>query len=263
MNSPICQRCGAPISAAASFCRGCGNPLASSSPDPPTTSPRIPPRQPLARAAKPAEPSAPRSRRGTWTAVAVLVLVAAAGGSAAAYFVVATDKTERPDAYTARGVSSGTQAHSTTVQTNRPGTVRYDRGAYQVTLPSDWKPEDVEADHGSYVESTWHPPGTHQVTILVDDTRPYSGTAEDGARNVRQHFDNVTAYQEISFGPASVGPQDGWRWEFWLRNLHKVDWFIASCQTGVALLGEAPTSTYDNYASTFEEAAASLRPTCE
>lgn len=155
------------------------------------------------------------------------------------------------------------QASAATSDQQPPSADRsYAGESYTLGIPRGWVRDSSEVDHGSYVESRWHLPGTPSVVLLIDHTAGYSGTAEGGAASVRSQFTKTSDYHEIDWSPTTLPAGDGWQWEFRLGDERKVDTFVVACGTGYAVLGAAPTGSFQDYRPVFARATTSLRPNC-
>jgi hypothetical protein len=229
--------------------------------------PPAPPSTVVSSAAWPTPPHAagpPSGASARWKLpVLVAMILVALAGAVAAMAIATTGSHTRVVTETPVQDESAPTASAEEPKPQRETTdVRYDRGAYSLVLPRGWTAGARSVDHGAYIESRWHPQGEPDVTVLVDHTPGFSGTAEKGASAVRAQVSRARGYREISYGPETPGDRELWRWEFVLRGERKVDWFLMGCDTGYALLGQAPTGTFDDHADAFAQAASSLRPTC-
>jgi hypothetical protein len=133
---------------------------------------------------------------------------------------------------------------------------------YTLSPPAGWVRDAREKDHGGYVESRWHLPGSPGVFVLVDHTVGFDGTAVEGARSVRALTRRSPGYREFAFAPTVLAGATAWRWAFALGGVRKVDWFLTGCGTGYALLGAAPADRWSTYFHLFADVARSLEPTC-
>jgi hypothetical protein len=129
--------------------------------------------------------------------------------------------------------------------------------------PAGWHIALDEVSKGAYVESRWHLAGAAGVALFVDHTPGYAGTAFNAANGERQSFLNLPGYQQVGFAPISLtADPNGEQWTFILNGAEKVDTFAVACNTGYAVLGQAPASAWDQYAAIFQAVAESLQPDC-
>jgi hypothetical protein len=123
------------------------------------------------------------------------------------------------------------------------------------------------AGEKSYTESQWRSRDDFGTEIHIDYTTPFDGDVEASTRGLRSRRHQGAGYREYFFG--SYTREDGseaWRWHFSSFEdgveVHRVAYYTAGCNTGYALLGVTPTSSWDRLSSVFDAAAASLRPRC-
>jgi Double-GTPase 2 len=135
---------------------------------------------------------------------------------------------------------------------------------FTIQRPSgDWVLDHDEVAKPGYIETRWHLAGEPKVLFLVDHTPGFSGTAEEGAEGVSKSFSRVSSYRELDFSATQLPAGDAWRWEYEVDGQHSVDTFLMSCNTGYAARGAAPAGQWSHYAQSFEDATATLTPTCE
>jgi hypothetical protein len=167
-------------------------------------------------------------------------------------------KPQRP----ARSVSSNAPAPAPSPALRPHAHALVRTSTFTLMPPRGWVRDAREKDHGSYVESRWHPAGTPAAFLLIDHTAGFRGTAVEGARSVRRMTRENADYRELGFARAALSGTDAWRWEFALGDVRKVDWFLTDCGTGYALLGAAPADRWDEFKQSFIDAARSLKPQC-
>ena len=243
-----CPACGRPLEPSAAFCATCGTAVASWAPQ------VAPPAQPATTSDGP---------HPALIAGFVIAVVLAVGAVAAVVLLVAGgDGGEQQQAAAATPPPT---AEVRTIVEQRPAPAaskQYDRGAYELSLPSAWLVQARGEDKGSYIESVWRHPSDADVTVLVDHTPGYTDPPEVGAQAVRSMTSQSDGYREIAFGPTRLGGRDAWRWEFEAGGERKVDYFLTACGTGFAILGTAPPARFARHADDFRRAAQSLDPTC-
>lgn len=116
---------------------------------------------------------------------------------------------------------------------------------FSASPPDGWVQDSDAKDKGGFSETRWHLPGSPEVYGLVDHTAGYTGSAETGARGVRDAVAKSDGYSEIDF---SAGDDDSWRWEFTLDGTRKLDVFHSCGAGGYAILAAAPEADWDTYA---------------
>lgn len=135
---------------------------------------------------------------------------------------------------------------------------------FTIQRPSgNWILDHHEVQKPGYIESRWHMAGEPKVIFLVDHTPGFSGTAQEGAEGVSKLFAHVESYRELGFNADQLPAGDAWRWEYEVHGVHSIDTFLMSCDTGYAARGAAPSPDWASYAQSFEDAIATLTPSCE
>ena len=163
--------------------------------------------------------------------------------------------------------STSTTNSSSTTTTSTSSQTQESYGSYSATdyaldTPAGWTTVEDQAQKPGYVESKWRDPANPQTSILVD-TQPDSGlSAEQDAASVRAQTGSTPGYQEISFEPASIAGNDGWKWVFQLPGTERVDYFLNVCGTSFAILGSTTAQRFDQLAGVFQHVTESLQPSC-
>jgi hypothetical protein len=80
---------------------------------------------------------------------------------------------------------------------------------------------------------------------------------------VRSETSQTPGYEEISFGPISLGGLPAARWVFDVEGDRRVDYFFVNCEVGFAVLGSSAPTTFGAWASTFHRVASSVEPFCD
>lgn len=158
-------------------------------------------------------------------------------------------------------VSSG-QVAGATATSRRPARRTFQRAAFTIKLPRAWKVSARDDREPGYVSNRWRSPNSGKTTLRVDYTRNVRVTASVSAKRLRRQVSRARSYHEYSFRRVKLGDRRAWRWEFRLRGLRKVDYFVNACGTGYALLGATTPKRWKQYKKTFTRAAQSWEPTC-
>lgn len=236
--SAYCASCGVSTSAAGSFCSACGTPL------------QAPP---------------PPSAHGWQAAAAITAIVL---GAAAVGVTVLAVASRRSDDHRTTQTTAVTRAAAPSVPrrshtTSAARFTAYGGRAFTASVPTGWRTEADDADHGAYLESKWRDPAHPDTSVLIDATPGYTGTAEEGATSVRNQTERTPGYREISFGPAhTAAGRRVWRWQFELGASRRVDDFFVACGTGVAVLGSASVRRFADEQRTFDHVTSSTRAAC-
>ena len=143
----------------------------------------------------------------------------------------------------------------------RPGSRLVNAAAFTVALPPRWRTDVVDRDEGGFVHSSWHLDGSPNVRLILDYTPEAKGGAEAQAAPVRAAVSRRPGYREIEWRRGRVARRS-WRWRFRLRGVEKFDTFAVVCDTGYALLSEAPIGDYEDHAADFDAIRSSFRPRC-
>jgi hypothetical protein len=246
------------------------------------------PAQPMASRAAvtppppPAPAVAPAAHRGGSSSMLVVACVVAVIAIAGAVAAVAL--TRSADSKSAGVTQTVTRAAATPRDPGSDGvtppsasseTGRLVQGAsYSFRLPAGFETESSGVYHAaeragenSYTESQWRSTEYPNTEIHIDYTTGFTSDLEESTRGVRSRRHKGPDYHEYSFGSYTRG--DGslaWRWHFSSIErgveMHRVAYYLAGCDTGYALLGVTPASSWEQLSDVFETAAASLHPRC-
>jgi hypothetical protein len=177
----------------------------------------------------------------------------------------AGDTSSAPQTVTSTVTTESTNLESqssASTQSENVSFERYDASAVHLDRPAGWVTEEDETPKSTFLESKWHDPSDPATTILVDTLPSSSGSAEADARSVESQTSSSSGYKEISFGPATIAGYAGWKWVFELPGSERVDYFVNTCGTSIALLGTTSPRRFGTDAGIFSHVARSLQPTC-
>lgn len=138
----------------------------------------------------------------------------------------------------------------------------YSATAYSLERPAGWITEADQTANSSVVESKWRDPSDPKTSVLIDTIPSPASTAQADAASVRTQTSSTPGYQEISFDPASINGNDGWKWTFEVSGTKRVDYFLNVCGTSFAILGTTTPQRFDELAPVFQHVAESVQPTC-
>jgi predicted Ser/Thr protein kinase len=140
----------------------------------------------------------------------------------------------------------------------------FSQGLYSVDIPAGWTQAESDKPISTYFESTWHDPADENTTILVDSQTPAPQVPPiTSAEEVRAQTSQSSGYREISFGPITLAGAAAARWVFEVHGDRRVDYFINSCNAGIAVLGSTYPSAFGGLAPVFHRAASSIAVPCE
>ncbi|MBK5219588.1 MAG: protein kinase [Thermoleophilia bacterium] len=143
------------------------------------------------------------------------------------------------------------------------GFTTYDRNLYAVDIPEGWELDEDEVFNGTYYESTWHPAGDAETTILIDSQTPAPPVpAITSAEEVRAQTSQTDGYVERSFESTVLAGLPAARWVFDAHGDRRVDYFVNSCDAGIAVLGSTSPVAFGALAGLFHEVATSVRTDC-
>lgn len=141
-------------------------------------------------------------------------------------------------------------------------------GAYfSVDYSGSWYVEAAEADKGSYLDTTIRNAANPQVMLRVDVAPGGAkGDVVSSARQLELLLSRQPAYRRVDFRRTTFQGYAALRWEFEVSErgtlLRKVDiFFDTRAGDGVAILTQAPASTYTLWRRLFEQARSSLHVT--
>jgi serine/threonine protein kinase len=209
-----------------------------------------------------------RSHRGRWalglTAVALLAGAAIAVAIVNSSHSAGADHNAKQVAHHQSGAAkSGSGEVATTTSAPRTSYSSQSQALYTVDIPSGWTQEKDDQQIGDRLESIWRDPSDSNTAILIDAMTPASGQTPIGnAASVRADTSKTPGYQEVSFGPATVGPWDAAKWVFEVSGDERVDYFLGRCNTDVALLGSTSPGTFSTWSPVFRHAVGSVRANC-
>ncbi len=112
------------------------------------------------------------------------------------------------------------------------------------------------------IESTWWNPAHPHDTLLVDLSLATGLQPEEDAAPVRQALAKATGYEEMLYGPESLGGVAAWAWMFRLSGNQFIDYFFTRCSTSFAVLGSTLIARFGALQSTFRAVAESVTPGC-
>jgi hypothetical protein len=136
---------------------------------------------------------------------------------------------------------------------------------FSIRYPRGWRVETAEAPRGAYLDTTIRHPRDPSTYVRVDVT-PERGTDPAGhAKEVEGYLLREETYRRIGLAPTRVGGLDALRWDFAVVEsgvrLRKVDVFLTDdARNRIAVLTQAPASSFGTYAPLFERLRASLVP---
>lgn len=191
--------------------------------------------------------------------VALAAGIAACGGARQPVTTTVVQTVTRPPSTT----SSSTTTTSTTTQPPPPQSYGpYSAPEYTLEVPAGWTTVEDQTKTSGYVESKWRDPASPKTSILVDSQPSPGLSAEEDATSVRAQTSSTPGYQGISFEPASIAGNDGWKWVFEISGTERVDYFLNVCGTSFAILGSTTPQRFDLLAGAFEHVANSVQPSC-
>jgi hypothetical protein len=183
-------------------------------------------------------------------------------------------KTPERDVASASGAGEG-ETPDTTALSEGAGCCRAESGAdpelfetysqtlYDVDIPNGWELDDDDIFNGTFYESTWHPPGDPETTILIDAQTPVPALSPiTSAEEVRSETSQSDGYRELSFEPTLLAGSEAARWVFEFPGDRRVDYFVNGCSAGIAVLGSTSPIAFGSLASLFHEVASSVRTDC-
>lgn len=143
-------------------------------------------------------------------------------------------------------------------------TISVERTLFAADIPEDWDTEEVDEKNSGRFTNVWSDPSNPGVTILIDAQRPApSVSVMDSAASVRAQTSQTEGYSEVSFEETDTSGGRTAEWVFDLPEGRRVDYFFQGCDVGVAVLGSAPASQFDEMEPTFQAVAASVVPRCQ
>lgn len=232
--SSDCPICGSLNLGGTKFCTNCGERL--SAPQPIETS----------------QGEAQRRGSPVWAISVGLLLVLATAG-AGLYLGLLTDE-EDVGGNVGFGSSEGGTAPVKSVEAS----------LFTAEIPIGWQEDRLDEPDSSRFISQWSDPDNPGISVLVDtQIAEASGSVMDSARQVRAQTQQSPGYAEVSFEEISLNGKTTAEWIFDLPGERRIDYLFSECGVGIAVLGVAPLSDFDEVAPTFREVAASVEPNCE
>jgi len=152
-------------------------------------------------------------------------------------------------------------------------TATYSQALYSIEIPIGWQQEASDEPSGnppgSFLESVWRDPAEPNTSITVDVQTPAPATTPlESAELVRADTSQSDGYREIAFVPTTLAGLPAARWIFEIEGDdgivdRRVDYFVDTCDTGIALLGSTTPAIFGSLATSFHEAATSVATRCE
>lgn len=138
------------------------------------------------------------------------------------------------------------------------GTQTFAGDYFGIDYPATWNVEASEVSKGTYLDTTIRSSADRNKMIRVD-VQPRVGYADPlaNANVVHGALSSQPAYRELDFSRTTFNGYDAIRWEFFVSEdgvlLHKVDnMFVDDAGEGVAVLTQAPASTYRYWERLFQ-----------
>jgi tRNA A-37 threonylcarbamoyl transferase component Bud32 len=204
--------------------------------------------------------------------IAAALVVSSDGGGAASRTVVnrpvetVTTEAEAPPAEEAEieeAEAGASSAASSAPETDSAEAETFTQALYEVDIPGGWEQDEDDAWNGTFYQSTWHPLGDPETTILIDAQAPQpSASPLTSAEIVREQTSQSDGYAEYGFESTTLAGAPAARWVFEVHGDRRVDYFFNGCNSGIAVLGSTSPAAFGAMATTFHEAAASVRGFC-
>jgi serine/threonine protein kinase len=242
-------------------------PLAAPQTGPTAQLPRQP--SPPPYAPPPPPPSSSSSSSSKWTIAAICLSLLVLGGTAIALAAAGVFKSnpapakettvviQQPAAAPSAQPTTPAQTTPTTPTTpSTLGIVPYTAPTYSADYPGTWPIVSDYIDKGAYTETKMQSPDG-RAAVLIDRTpgSPLDPGAE--AQSVEVQTARTPGYQQVSFGPVTLGGNPGWKWVFNLPSGRRVDYFTNVGGGRFAVLGSGPD--FSKAQATARGVAASLR----
>jgi hypothetical protein len=139
----------------------------------------------------------------------------------------------------------------------------YSQTLYDVAIPEGWERDEDDVWNGTFYQSTWHPAGEPETTILIDAQTPAPEVEPIvSAEEVRSQTSQSDGYYEYAFEPTELSGLPAARWVFDVHGDRRVDYFLNYCSAGIAVLGSTSSAAFGGLAPTFHRVANSVRSFC-
>ena len=132
----------------------------------------------------------------------------------------------------------------------------YSTRLYSAQVP-DWPLVEDENQRAELVRSKWEKDGEN-TSVLIDAVPGETQAPAEKAASIRAVVSQQSSYRELRFDPVRLGGRDAYRWVFELEGDRRVDYFVAGCGGGYAVLGSTSPLRFRRYEATFRAVAASL-----
>lgn len=151
------------------------------------------------------------------------------------------------------------------VRHRKPALPQFVGEYFSIRYPRGWRVETAEAPTGAYLDTTIRHPRDPSTYVRVDVTPERGADPAVHAREVERYLLRQDTYRRIGLAPTRLGGFDALRWDFDVVEsgvrLRKVDVFLTDDgKNRIAVLTQAPSSTFARYAPLFERLRASLEP---
>lgn len=136
---------------------------------------------------------------------------------------------------------------------------------FSIRYPRGWRVETAEAPKGAYLDTTIRHPREPSTYVRVDVTPELGADPAVHAKEVEGYLLRQETYRRIGLAPTRLGGLEALRWDFDVVEsgvrLRKVDVFLTDDgRNRIAVLTQAPASSFASYALLFERLRASLVP---
>ena len=136
---------------------------------------------------------------------------------------------------------------------------------FSVAYPRGWRIETAERSKGAYLDTTIRHPQSPSTYLRVDVTPGRGADPAVHAKEVEGYLLRQDTYRRIGLEPERLAGFPALRWDFDVVEsgvrLRKVDVFLTDDgRNRIAVLTQAPASSFQRYAPLFERLRASLVP---
>jgi hypothetical protein len=143
---------------------------------------------------------------------------------------------------------------------------RFEGKYFSIRYPRGWRVDTAEASMGAYLDTTIRHPTRPSTYLRIDVTPGQGADPALHAREVEGYLLRQASYRRLGLKPARLGGFPALRWDFDVVEagvrLRKVDVFLTDGSGNrIAVLTQAPASSFAAYAPLFERLRSSLAAT--
>jgi hypothetical protein len=139
----------------------------------------------------------------------------------------------------------------------------YHQAQYDAAIVNSWAPGETDRRVGAYLESSWHYPVDQAAAFTVNSrTADETGSSMAAADLARIQTHKLPDYHERGLKEIMLRGLPAVRWSYDLAGTVYAEYFFEECGIDFVIRGMAPSGTWSELASFFDEMAAGVTAKC-